>query len=118
MNSIETKLIKQLSPAAKAVWGKKDNSGQDELWLPLVQHLLDTKNVITYLYSHWLSAGQRALLCSNLPEQQVVQLVSFLGFIHDIGKATPAFQKKQSYIHDADLDQDLLEKIARGGLKI
>lgn len=117
MNSIETKLIKQLSPAAKAVWGKKDNSGQDELWLPLVQHLLDTKNVITYLYSHWLSAGQRALLCSNLPEQQVVQLVSFLGFIHDIGKATPAFQKKQSYIHDADLDQDLLEKIARGGLE-
>lgn len=117
MNSIETKLIKQLSSAAKAVWGKKDNSGQDELWLPLVQHLLDTKNVITYLYSHWLSAGQRALLCSNLPEQQVVQLVSFLGFIHDIGKATPAFQKKQSYIHDADLDQDLLEKIVRGGLE-
>ena len=50
MESKTKELVKQLSPAAKALWGKKDNSGQDEIWLPLVQHLLDTKNVIAYLY--------------------------------------------------------------------
>lgn len=116
MESKTKELVKQLSPAAKALWGKKDNNGQDELWLPLVQHLLDTKNVIAYLYSHWLGAGQRAFLGADLEEKQLVSLVEFLGFIHDIGKATPAFQKKQSYTHNADLDQDLLEKIARSGL--
>ena len=107
--------MKKLSRYAKNLWGKKATQDKTELWLPLIAHMIDTKNVINWLYNHWLNQGQRNLFLQNMSDIDVQKLVRFLGYIHDIGKATPAFQTKESYNHDRDLDYDLLEHLLRNG---
>lgn len=104
-----------LSIQAQSLWGKKTVENGQELWLPLLQHLIDTKNVINWLFYHWLSEGERQTLYADLPEQKLQPLVKFLGFIHDFGKATPAFQLKTSYGHNEHLDYELISKLVRHG---
>lgn len=104
-----------LSKQTLSLWGKKTTENDENLWLPLIVHMIDTKNVINWLYNHWLGEGQRDFLATDLAPEQMQQLVNFLGYIHDIGKATPAFQLKQSYNHNEDLDQSLIEKLLRNG---
>ncbi|KRL76658.1 hypothetical protein FC36_GL001901 [Ligilactobacillus equi DSM 15833 = JCM 10991] len=45
------------------------------------------------------------------------KLVKFIAVVHDIGKATPVFQRKKSYDHNDNLDWELLHKLEREGLK-
>ncbi len=104
-----------LSPATKALWGKKAVHDNQEFWLPLVAHLIDTKNVMQWLYNNWISEGTRKILQQNLSPEDVQKLVGFLGFFHDFGKATPAFQYKQSFPRNKDLDEDITEKLRRAG---
>ncbi|APU46539.1 CRISPR-associated helicase/endonuclease Cas3 [Limosilactobacillus fermentum] len=107
--------MKELSKQVKALWGKKSNVDGQELWQPLVVHLLDTKNVINWLYSHWLTDGQRKVIQGNLSEEAGQQLTEFLGVVHDLGKATPVFQTKKSYNGDQDLDDQLMERLIQAG---
>lgn len=104
-----------LSGKAKNLWAKKQNREGQRLWLPLVAHLIDTTNVINYLYNHWLNDGQRAILQDEFGEEETEKLIKFVGFFHDIGKATPAFQTEPSYNRDQEIDQELLEKLLRSG---
>lgn len=111
-----------LSKNVTALWAKKNFEHDEQLWLPLVIHLTDAKNTINWLYNHWLSDSQRQLLkytssdeIDERSDEDVQKLVKFLGFTHDIGKATPAFQKKRSYIRDDYLDDQLIEKLIRSG---
>lgn len=98
------------------LWAKKDTRDGEALWLPLVAHLTDTMNVINWLYQHhWLNDAQRRLIQGDLMDEDVEKLVKFTGFFHDFGKATPTFQTKQSYLHDADLDNDIMERLLRDG---
>lgn len=97
------------------LWAKKDVRDGQELWLPLVTHLTDTMNVINWLYQHWLNKAQRQLIRQDLSEDDVERLVKFVGFFHDFGKATPAFQTKKSYLHDDDLDNNIMERLLRDG---
>ncbi|HHT21563.1 MAG TPA: hypothetical protein GXZ74_09010, partial [Tissierellia bacterium] len=51
-----------MSSLFSTFWAKKnDRNGQYE-WLPLDQHLCDTRNVAGLLWEHWLSEGQRQLV--------------------------------------------------------
>jgi len=80
---------------------KQDVRGQFE-WLPLTQHLKDVGDVAGLLWEHWLCEGQKQLirdLFAEEGEEKGKGLVQFLGAIHDIGKATPAFQIKQGYFN-------------------
>lgn len=106
-----------LSKAAQNLWGKKDiDKDGKELWLPLIIHMIDTKNVIRFLYYQFLNQGQHNIILKSFEnEEQAVSLIQFLGFIHDIGKATPAFQTKPSYGHSKDLDQEIVEKLLQSG---
>lgn len=45
-------------------------------------------------------------------------MVGFLGFFHDFGKATPAFQYKQSFPRHKDLDADIVENLTRAGFSL
>lgn len=116
-------VITMLSQATKQLWAKKKNEEGNELWLPLITHLNDTANVINYLFNHWLNEHQRIFLRAGLKndelvsEEEIQKLIKFLGFVHDIGKATPVFQIKKSYRtnKDDDLDDFLIERLIRVG---
>ena len=101
-------------------WAKKTEENSRLLWLPLTQHLEDTKNIAGLLWEHWLSEGQKVLIENSINakaniENQGKRLAQFLGAIHDIGKATPAFQTQKGYANSVDLDVQLLEKLERAG---
>lgn len=99
-------------------WAKKDEKNGRFFWLPLYQHLEDTKNIIGLLWEHWLCEGQRKLIEKSIVENPKCtgkKLVMFLGAVHDIGKATPVFQSKKGYINSEDLDNELCEKLERSG---
>jgi len=105
----------KLSKRASVLWAKKRSEDGRQYWLPLVMHLTDTQNTINWLFNHWLCDGQRRILRGILSEEEAQRLVKFVGFIHDIGKATPAFQVKKSYDGDTSLDDQLKAQVAYGG---
>ena len=88
------------------LWGKKKAYSNKLYWLPLLTHLKDTQATIKYLYENYLSQNQRNIV--NLPSS----LIGTLGFLHDFGKITPAFQLKQSKPYNAALDQAVLAKLS------
>jgi len=105
----------EVSRQAATLWAKK-RSGEDQReWLPLMAHLTDTQNVINYLFNHWLSPVQHRQLRGELSEEETQQLVKLVGFVHDIGKATAAFQSKDSYDDDEVLDKALKRRLGRVG---
>ena len=109
--------ITKLSDDVLSLWGKKNNDDGQELWLPLVTHLVDTRHVINFLFNNWLSNGQRQILYETLSEEEALRLVRFLGQFHDIAKAIPAFQKEKSFNRNEDLDNEILEKLLRNGFE-
>lgn len=94
-----------MSTEIPKLWGKKKVYDKKLYWLPLLTHLKDTQAVIRYLYENYLSQNQRSII--NLPSS----LIGTLGFLHDFGKITPAFQLKQSRPYNAALDQAVLAKL-------
>ena len=109
----------KLSNSAAALWAKKHTEDGQGYWLPLVAHLIDTKNVINYLYYHWLNEAQRTILRQAFSEVEIQKLIKFVGFIHDLGKATPAFQIKRSYRYNQnpELDHRLMEQLLTNGFE-
>jgi len=108
----------EISEEAKVLWAKKNDQNGIFSWLPLIVHLQDTMNVAVFLWNHWISEGQRNDIVSQMEdgdEELAEDLVQFLGGIHDIGKATPAFQTQKGFSSSGDLDQELLEKLERAG---
>lgn len=102
---------------AYSLWAKKNVQDGQPMWLPLIVHLMDTKNVIGWLYNHWIDDGQREVMRENFDsEEKLLKFVRFLGAVHDIGKATPAFQTKKSYIRDDELDDYLVRRLVESGL--
>lgn len=105
-----------LSKRDLKLWAKKRRDGDGRpVWLPLITHSIDTESTINYLFNHWLSSGQQQILMHDLSESEIQRLIKFLGFSHDIGKATPVFQTKASYDRDHMLDDNLIEQLNRSG---
>ena len=69
--------------------GKTDpvNSG---FWLPLWMHLRDTAGIMVYLVQKWLPESVRQHI--GLDEDLLTQTACFLGWVHDLGKISAAFQ--------------------------
>lgn len=104
------------------LWGKKKNKiNGEQYWLPLKQHLIDTKNVALLLWEHWLDESQKNIVknaINNTDEKVAKKLVGFLANVHDIGKATPAFQIKESIPYCKEIDDALKEKLKREKIDI
>lgn len=101
-----------------AFWAKKQDSAGKFQWLSLAQHLEDTRQIARLLWMRWLSEGQRRCIIASLsqPDEEVAaNIVGFLGAIHDIGKATPAFQIKPGFVNSPDLDAMLIEMLEGEG---
>jgi CRISPR-associated endonuclease/helicase Cas3 len=76
-------------------WGKLSRTTK-ELYHPLICHLLDTGFVTARLLQDLLPGSFRKWVAETLglDEEAVCQWVTFWSALHDIGKATPAFQCK------------------------
>lgn len=103
----------------KILWAKK-SLGIDGMpkWLPLYQHLLDTQFIIIMLYKMYLSDHQRNIIKSTITDssdESAEKLVKFIGITHDIGKATPAFQLKNSYQGVNKLDEEIQKNLFHNG---
>lgn len=72
--------------AAKA---SKEN---DNLWLPLLDHLKDTAGVIEYLAGRWLPGSVYDEM--EISRKEGIRLAKLLALLHDIGKGIPAFQTR------------------------
>ena len=103
--------------AGLQLWAKKKEKDGIFYWLSLKRHLEDTREVMGLLWEHWLSEGQRAYITKSMKveEDEAKSLAMFIGAIHDIGKATPAFQIQRGFQNSEDLDLLLMEKLEREG---
>ena len=99
------------------LWAKKKEKDGIFYWLSLKQHLEDTREIMGLLWEHWLSEGQRIYIANSMKieEDAAKSLTMFIGAIHDIGKATPAFQIQRGFQNSEDLDLLLMEKLEREG---
>jgi CRISPR-associated endonuclease/helicase Cas3 len=69
------------------------------------------------LWLVWVSDGVKKRIASGIVNDGCAEtLFTFLAAAHDIGKAIPVFQAKNSAFHTTDLDELLKEKIVATGL--
>lgn len=84
-----------LSDAAKALWAKSDRDKDGGEWHPLIAHLLDVAACAEVILERepkkTLELYAQDL---GLPLEQAKAWVCALAGLHDIGKASPAFQQK------------------------
>ena len=97
----------------EALWAKKEEKDGLMYWLPLMVHLEDTGRIMGLLWEHWMSEGQKRTIADDTDIGK--QIAIFIGAIHDIGKASPAFQLKKGFANSKDLDNELTEKLVRAG---
>ena len=97
----------------EALWAKKEEKDGLMYWLPLTVHLEDTGKIMGLLWEHWMSEGQKRTIADDTDIGK--QIAIFIGAIHDIGKASPAFQLKKGFANSKDLDKELTEKLVRAG---
>lgn len=103
-----------------SLWAKKKEFEGKLYWLSLKQHLLDTMNVSKWLWKNWLSESQRRFCTSSLTDADsniALNLAAFLGAIHDIGKATPAFQTRKGFKTSNHLDEKIIVSLQNAGFE-
>ncbi len=93
--AVEERGVVELSQRARSLWGKSDG-GEGEGWLPLYVHMLDSIGVAERLWDEWVPPGTRDILACGLGGDQALARTLFrlVSGLHDIGKATPAFQAR------------------------
>ena len=101
------------------MWAKKSDSNGLFKWLPLQQHLIDCENIISLLWEHWLSDGQKEIIINSISsksEDDAKKIIKFIALTHDLGKAIPGFQvKKTFWFNSKDLDDELKGKLEYSG---
>jgi CRISPR-associated endonuclease/helicase Cas3 len=93
-------------PCHSLLWAKADRTGQ---YHPLICHLIDVAQVAGALWDNVLTDSIRRHFCSLLgqPPEDSGRLLSFWIGLHDLGKASPAFQRRC---------QSAQERLAAAGL--
>lgn len=79
--------------AIHRLWAKTQQGGGD-LHHPLICHLLDVAAVAGLMWDRYLPADIRQRVEAALAVPDARALIVFVAGAHDIGKASPAFQKK------------------------
>ena len=98
----------------RLLWAKREPKGKPKAettqYHLLIYHLLDVAAVACRMWDEVLSAGQKAWLeeTLGLDSGAARQQLALLAGLHDIGKATPGFQKKALDLYEA-LGEDFHE---------
>jgi len=86
--------------ALLALWAKTDRSGtHPDAWHPLICHMIDVAAVARAMWREVLTPAlrERITMGLGLPNEAAAEAwVTYLASLHDIGKASPAFQSKYS----------------------
>lgn len=77
-------------PYEVRLFAGKTDPASSAYWLPLWMHLRDTAGIMVYLVQKWLPESVRQHI--ELDEDLLTQTACFLGLVHDLGKASAAFQ--------------------------
>lgn len=83
----------------------RTSESKSNKFLPLNIHLKDTASVIIYLATEWLPDSARLAMADGLSEDELVRVCIFIALVHDLGKATPAFQNKVEKFVDGARDR-------------
>src|SRR5574340_848242 len=83
----------------KTLWAKTNKANQ---WHPLIFHMVDAGNVALDLWQNYLpsSTRDRFTRLLQMDTDQTGRLLAFWTSLHDIGKASPAFQSKSQIRKD------------------
>ena len=98
------------------LWAKRDPKGKPKAktraYHALIYHLLDVAAAAYCMWDDVLGAGQKDWLMEmiGLDEAAAREMLALLAGLHDIGKATPAFQRKAADLYDA-LGDDWHERL-------
>lgn len=81
-----------LSPSTRQLWAK---TGPNDTWHPLWCHLIDVGSV-AHAWFERMAPAQRAAVARWLrtDEDSAGRFLAMIAALHDIGKCSPAFQKK------------------------
>lgn len=106
--------LNSLSPQAHSLWAK---SGNEDAYLRLAQHLIDSACVAEWLWENWVSDSLKRTLAAmwKLDEQDVRHLYIFYAGIHDVGKASVSFQR---LVEHRPSSYYLLRPIEEAGLSL
>ena len=117
----------ELSERARCLWAKKNRGGtvtlsrQQSKWLPLYIHMEDTAEVMELLWREWLRDSVKEKICKNfkqeMRQEEVLKILRFLGAVHDLGKATPAFQSK-ILSDNSEAGEQILQRIRKNGIPV
>ena len=109
----------ELTYAAMRLWAKKERNGE-QYWLPLIMHMEDSVAVARYIWQNWLGQGAKQTIaqCCGCDEEVAGMLFVFIMAVHDIGKATPLFQSKNSGFRASDMDERITEELIGAGLYV
>ncbi|EEJ54451.1 CRISPR-associated helicase/endonuclease Cas3 [Mobiluncus mulieris] len=81
-----------MSSIQEQIWGKySKNYG----FYPLLAHLYDTAVCAEIVFDYWLRPGLQEILKNDFGES-VLQVVSLVAGLHDLGKGNPVFQGQQA----------------------
>ncbi|NHO79436.1 CRISPR-associated helicase Cas3' [Micromonospora sp. CMU55-4] len=96
------------------IWGK---SSQLLKPYPLLWHLIDTAAVAGELWDRYLAPNQRRVIAEGLgtSDSHAKSLVMFWAGLHDVGKVSPGFQKKNEAAFGALLACGLYEDTSGDG---
>ena len=106
--TITVKRSRMISPQAQILWAKTDGSNNPLCYSPVWVHGLDAGEVARCIWKDWLPEATRNAFIDWCGSYAVVEkVVVWLSLIHDIGKATPAFQSKAISLAEADCEEGL-----------
>lgn len=84
-----------LSEPARALWAKSDRGRAPGEWHPLIAHLLDVAACAREILEREPPSTLDLLAADlNLPRDRALAWTCALAGLHDLGKASPAFQQK------------------------
>jgi len=99
--------VLNLSQHASLLWGKTDPEDKD-IWLPLHVHLSDTVAIAELMWDRWVPMSTKQVIARSVTESNseyqsqdpicdAKKIFLACASVHDIGKATPAFQIKAEF---------------------
>lgn len=86
--------IPSLSKQALSIWAKSVyRDPLDKRYLQLWQHMADTESIAELLWRHFVADDVKAMLAEDFgDEEDARNVLLFCAAVHDVGKASPAFE--------------------------